>query len=442
MENPTSQKAINLINLGDSRIQKLIGQANSSNGYEREAAVIEIKRLATPQLLPTLIRRANDWVPNVSAHASDALISLLKTENRAFFIDVLPDILHLVKCGRRDHSHLINSVIEFFLHSAQRTSLIEAIDHKSPKISSIAFRLCKEHDLAPQHDLLLIAINSKNITVVRGAAYLINKIEDNEFVAIASQLIRHKCNAIASRTIKRLHLVAPQEVAKISADLIFSSDSQIRTIARDHLCSNGTDVLKVYRESLYDLKIPLHKRKMALKGIYEIQRDHAIEDLKQARAHNEPSIRALAIPLLVEVMGDDGRRIAIDGMLDDSSTVVKASSGIFVKQGFQLSVDELLNLEKTGTAPNLFNVVLFLARKGNKWNHILLLLELLILNPDRMIALQSAIGQWESKFNLSYSQPTTKQVQRLKELNSKSEKILSISRWQNLKFIVDTLNLQ
>jgi hypothetical protein len=440
MENTTSQKENNLINLGDARIQKLIGQAHSTNGYEREAAVIEIKRLAAPQLLPTLIRRANDWVPNISAHASDALISLLKTENRAFFLEVFPDILHLVKCGRRDHSHLVNSVIEFFLYAAQRASLVDAIDHKNPKVNAIAFRLCKERNLVPQRDLLLMAIKSNNIAVVRGAAYLINEIEDNEFVAIASQLIRHKCNAIASRAIKRLHLIAPQEVAKISVELIFSSDAHIRTIARDNLCSKGTDALKIYRDSLYDLNMPLHKRKVALKGIYEMQHDHAIEDLKQASAHNEPSIRALAIPLLVEVMGDDGRRIAIDGILDDSSTVVKASSGIFVKQGFQLSVDELLSLEKTGTAPNLFNVVLFLARKGNKWNHILLLLELSIFKPDRVIALQSAIGQWESKFNQSYSQPTIKQVQRLKELHSKSEKILGKSRWQNLKFIMDTLD--
>lgn len=335
---------------------------------------------------------------------------------------------------------MINAVIEFFLHATQQASLIGAIGHKNPKISAIAFRLCKEHNLATQHDLLLMAIKSNNIAVIRSAAYLINEIEDRELVAVAPQLIKHKCNVIASRTIKRLNFIAPEEVAKISMDLIFSSDLHIRAIARSYLCGDGIDVLTIYRSNLYDLNLPLHKRKAALKGIYEMRRDQAIEDLKQARTHNEPSIRAIAIPLLVEIMGDDGRKIAVDGMLDNSSSVVKASSGIFIRQGFQLSVEELLQLEETGSAPNLLNIIFFLAKKGNKWNHIILLLELSISKPEQAVALQSAIGQWESRFNLSYSQPTAQQIKRFIELHSKSEKTLNKIRWQNLKFTLDTLD--
>lgn len=435
-----SQQSNNLIDLDNARIQRIIGHAHSANGYEREAAVIEIKRLGAPQLLPTLIRRANDWVLNISLHATDALISLLKAENKAFFIEVLPDILHLATCGRRDHSYLINSVIEFFLDADQRPLIIDAIDHKNSKISSIVFRLCKEHNLIPKHELLSLAASSNNIAVVRGAAYLINAIDDNEFLVIAPQLIRHKSNVITSITVKRLNLIAPQEVAKIALDLIFSRDAQIRVIARDHLIRIGVDTLKIYRDSLYDLNMPLHKRKVALIGIYEMQRAHAIDDLQKAITHSEASIRAIATPLLVEMMGDNGRRIAIEGMLDESSSVVKASSGIFVKQGFQLSIEELVRLEKIGTAPNLFKVVLFLARKGNKWNHILILLDLLTMKHDQVATLQSAISQWESTFNLSYYQPTAEQKRRLIELHSKSEKTLTKIRWQNLKFIIDTLN--
>jgi hypothetical protein len=97
-------------------------------------------------------------------------------------------------------------------------------------------------------------------------------------------------------------------------------------------------------------------------------------------------------------------------------------------------------LEKTGTASNRFNVVLFLARKGNKWNHILTLLNLLTMKHDHVAALQNAIIQWESKFNNSYYQPTEEQIRKLIELHSISKTTLNKIRWQQLKFIIDTLN--
>lgn len=408
-------------------------QANSSCDYEREAALIELKRIGSPQLLPTLIRRLNDWVTQVSDQANKALLDLLKTENQAYFIEALPAIMHLKKCDRRDHSNIIAAVTAYLLEENQRASLINAIQHKNQKISWLVFRLCKEHQLLPPEKLLLSAIKSHNINIVRSAAELIEKMETHQFVALAAQLIRHKCNAIASTAIKRLNAIAPPEIEKISSDLIFSHDVKVRTIAKGHLINRAEDILSIYRLSLNDTKAPLHKRKIALIGIHETFGKDGIDDLMHAKTNIEPSIRAIAISRLVEMLEDEGRSIAIAGIVDESPIVVRTAVSAFVKQGFQLSVEELLQLERTAKAPNSFDAVMFLAKKGDKWSHIILLLELMLKKPDRTNAIEQSYDQWRGSFNIKQTQPTKEQVKTIMALSKNQQ-------WTSLKFIMDTLS--
>ena len=441
MENSNSQKATNLINLSDARIQKLIRQANSHSGYEREAALRELKRIGSPQLLPTLIRRMNDWVKPVAALASDALISLLQSENQAYIIEMLPEILHLEKCDRRDHRPITSAVISYLLEMSQRDSLISAISHKNQRISWIAFRLCKEHQLLPLKNLLLLAIACANINVIRNAADFIEKLEIADFLALAPLLIRHKCNAIASRSIKQLNLIAPLEIAKVSMDLLFSPDHKVRAIAKDHISAQAGDALIIYRRSLIDTNMPLYKRRIALIAIHETCGEESAPDLTEATTHVEPSIRAVAISRLVPMIGDSGRSVALNGIRDESPSVARAAALAFVKQGHQLSVEELLQLEHTSRATNRFEIVMFLAKKGNKWNHIQLLLELIIKKPDQAVAIQQATGQWITNFNLRQTQPTKDQVKAITGAHSRCENILNKQLWDGLKFIVKYIGL-
>lgn len=268
---------------------------------------------------------------------------------------------------------------------------------------------------------------------MRNAAELIEKLENSEFLVLAAQLIQHKCNAIASTSIKRLNGIAPQEVEKISVDLVFSHDAKVRTIAKEHLISRGADILSIYRLGLNDTKAALHKRKIALIGIHETFGRDCIDDLRHAKMHREPGIRAIAISRLVEILQDEGRSIAIEGIADESPTVVRAAVSAFVTQGFQLSVEELLHLEQTAKAPNSLDALLFLAQKGDKWNHIILLLELTLKKPDRADAIQQSYGQWMGKFNIKQTQPTKEQVRTIIALSENQQ-------WVTLKFIMDTLS--
>lgn len=419
MENQVSQSNLSLKTLESKHLQKLIGQSSSSNGYEREAAVIAIGQLRTPPLIPTLIRRVNDWVANVSIRASYAIIDLLKTEHQNFIIDALPEIMRLATCNRRDHSRFIATVIDFLLSKNQHASLINAILHKNQKVSTIAFRLCRDHNLIPKNQLLLLAIKSSNIAVVRAAAGHINEIDGEEFLALAQQLIWHKCNAIASRAIKRLSILAPDEIERLSLDLIFNRDAEIRKIARQHLTLQGADSLTIYRQWLNNPSTPIWKQRIALIGTCEIAGEKSVDDLILATTSTEPSLRSLAISLLVDVNENIARSIAITGLFDESPKVVRISAKAFLKKGFQLSAEELLHLTYEGQSPNRLEVAMFLAKKGNKWENLIFLLELQLKNRASADAIQLAYFQWHSNYNRRQTQPTPAQLKRINSLHSR-----------------------
>lgn len=432
MENLPPQQQSNLINLREARIQKLINQASSPNGYEREEAVIVIEQLRTPLLIPTLIRRVNDWVANVSIRASYAIINLLKTEYQDFIIDALPEIMHLAKCNRRDHSRFIATVIDFLLNENQHASLINAIHHKNQKVSAIAYRLCRDHNLIPKNQLLLLAIKSSNIAVVRAAARHINEIADQAFMVLAQQLIWHKCNAIASRAIKRLSILAPDEIEKRSLDLIFNRDVEIRKIARQHLALQGLDALTVYRNWFIDSSTPLNKRRLALTGICETAGDNAIDDLMRAKTCAEPGLRLLAISRLIEINDDEAKSIAFIGLLDESPKVVRASAKALITQGLQLSADELLHLSTHGQSSNRLDVAMFLAKKGNKWDHLIFLLELMQGKSEEEAAIQQSFSHWHWNYNRRQTQPTSDQLAKIKLFHS-TDTLITRSLLQILK---------
>lgn len=425
MESTVSQHKSEFFDIGEARIQKLIGQASSFNGYEREAAVISIKQLDAPQFLPILIRRANDWVRSVSTHATDALISLLRTENQAFFIEKLPDIFHLTKCARRDHSQLIAAVTRFLLEEDQKLTLINAIGHHNPKISGIAFRLSRSHHSVPKDELLLRAIKSNNIAVIRAGAQLINDIEDTQFLILYPELIRHQCNVVTSRTIKRLNILAPQKIEKLSGDLIFNRDIEIRKIARHYLSLGGLDALTIYRRELNDSATPLYKRRIALIGICEISIEESSYDLERAKISTQPSLRSLAITNLVKLKGEEGRSIAITGFFDESSKVVSESAIAFIKQGFQCSVEELLQLMLIGKSADRFETAMFLAKKGNKWDHIIFLFELMKRQLVAEELIRKNYVQWHTNYNRRQTQPSRQQLVRLRDFQLKDEAIAS-----------------
>src|ERR1700741_4148225 len=87
-------------------LEDLLAMSSHANGFKRENAVRRLGMLGNPMAIPSLIVRANDWVPQVRAAARDALSKLLRAGNGEAFVASLPAIMHLQTCTRDNHREL------------------------------------------------------------------------------------------------------------------------------------------------------------------------------------------------------------------------------------------------------------------------------------------------------------------------------------------------
>src|SRR5262245_55917375 len=91
----------------DAQLARLLAETTSRSGYEREQAVLTLGCLRNPASIPYLVVRANDWVAQVRTAAYAALIGMLEPPFVRAFVAALPQIQHLMTCGRADHAELL-----------------------------------------------------------------------------------------------------------------------------------------------------------------------------------------------------------------------------------------------------------------------------------------------------------------------------------------------
>ncbi|WP_269631230.1 hypothetical protein [Pelomonas sp. BJYL3] len=94
----------------DRDLERWVERGRSGNGYEREAAVHALAALRTGEAIPSLLARANDWVPEVSHAARRALTGLMSPEHVPHWLACLEQIVALQRATRVDHRALLQGL--------------------------------------------------------------------------------------------------------------------------------------------------------------------------------------------------------------------------------------------------------------------------------------------------------------------------------------------
>ncbi|WP_309722164.1 hypothetical protein [Armatimonas sp.] len=107
----------------------LLQAADSYNGYERLRAVRWLEEAQTGEELKPLLKRANDWVPQVRHAAQSALIARLTPEYAYRLACVLPEIENLQRLGRDSHAGFIGRVHALLISLEGESGLLHACHH-------------------------------------------------------------------------------------------------------------------------------------------------------------------------------------------------------------------------------------------------------------------------------------------------------------------------
>ena len=217
-------------------------------GYKREAAVLQLGVLKDPVAISELLKRANDWVPEIRSAAKIAVLKLATPENAEAFVMSLPELYHLHKCGRAKHGKFISEIERYLIEPINVLNILNGLNDNDSEVSRACFALALKHKLADTDQFILRALQHKDVNIRLRASHLLHDLDEEEKQLALKIAIEDKHMPIRREAFLSLLQVWGNE--GLAKKMLFDEHPGIREIAVAHLSKVGEDVQYTYLHSL------------------------------------------------------------------------------------------------------------------------------------------------------------------------------------------------
>ena len=219
-----------------------------NEGYKREAAVLQLGTLGDPVAISELLKRANDWVPEIRSAAKIALRKLATPENAEAFVMSLPELYHLRKCGRANHSQFISEIESYLIEPLNVLKILGGLNDSDSEVSRACFALVLKHKLADTDQFILNALQHKDVSIRLRASHLLPDLDEELKKQALKIAIKDKHMPIRREAFLNLLQIWGNE--GLAKNMLFDEHPGIREIAVAHLIKAGEDVQYTYLRSL------------------------------------------------------------------------------------------------------------------------------------------------------------------------------------------------
>jgi hypothetical protein len=226
-------------------------RVRSSNGYEREQALVEIGRFPDPKYLPDTIDRLNDWVPQVRAAAIHAYEAVVEKATPNDLLRAWRAMDLLARARRADHQYTIAAFqrrVTVAMEDAARNALIEG---ESGALAAFLFRGELEHYSGVNCAYVAQRLCARHARVSTIATEWIDKHAVPEEKTAA---IRRGCASQHTRTrqwaLRQIELLPADEAKNVLRDHLFELNSTVRNIVSLKLRLTQTDHLNLAEETM------------------------------------------------------------------------------------------------------------------------------------------------------------------------------------------------
>ena len=213
----------------------------NGNGYVREKAVGKLGELQTDNVLPFIIFRLADWVPNVRKIAKYELKRFIKAENHQELINNLSLFEWLQKVKRTSLLETYNEVIEFLL-TDNRTETLESFHKINDKERRI---LAKEISKRIQSDNEInLLINDKHFLIRLLSLNHFDRLTDNQ----KKKLLNDKSAKIRQSALYKFK--GSKDFENLLRNYLADKSLSIRHLARFYLKEASIDFKEFYTKNL------------------------------------------------------------------------------------------------------------------------------------------------------------------------------------------------
>ncbi|HEX6036517.1 hypothetical protein [Longimicrobium sp.] len=386
--------------------------AGAASGYVREAAVQRLADVRTGGELAPLLLRANDWVAPVRRRAQDALRARVVPAYAPHWICAMRLVLRLRETGRGDNGPLVDSVMDLLRGDDVRAAVLEGLYTPDRVGARACYTILLRSGAPDLQDIVFRALGSDDVVVRLEAARAAARLDDGALAELLPWMMADpflRVRMTAMELAERRGLAGLPELGRALLDRSPAGRAHARAVVTR---AGPMDFAAFYRN---EIRADSPRLAEAIAGLAETGRAEDAEVIRPALAHTRPRVRVAAIRALARLAGDRHldafllslgsltprvSRAAADALRDRTRLVDEAAIASAFAAESPLHARE--------------NALELLAWRG-KWDGLVWILQALTDSDPRIReAAGTLLERWRQRFNRTFAQPTSAQLERVR----------------------------
>jgi len=410
----------------------LMGLARSCDGYQREAAVVELVRRADPQAIPVLLVGVGDWVLEVRRAAMQGLAVFMRDEFIAQWAHALPELAFVYRVRRTDLRDL-RSAIEDFL--ARNIDLLEqhapALDDEMRRWLFTLRLQQRTPDQPALQDLLGRAVRSNDLLTALLCLNAADRLQaPASRRAVFESASRSRLPRVRMMALRELLSLQEHDARPLLRGMCFDTSAAVRSLAVGALASERDEISARAKEILDRPGCEARWTVSALHVLHLLEDPQAIVLARSMAQSPAVPLRRLARWLMLSAAQGDELDEQLMALAADPSPKMRRLAVDRIRRGAPLpNPDALmrLGLERRELAMD----VIAMLGSGSPWDRLLFVMKLLDGEPPSgrlRNAINIELDAWGKAMANSYVQPRQDRAASLAALWGRRFELLPANR--------------
>lgn len=413
------------------------------DGYVREAALKRAAELRSPDLLPAIVDRLNDWVPQVRRRAAGLVLDWLPMLDADVALRLLGTVQHLRTAGRADHSAWLQAFERAVVVQVGADRLTAEVTGPNTVIARTCFRLLEEHGLADAATRVRLGLsNGTDIVLAHKAAEALARLNADDREALSRSALRSPFGMVRATALRSLLSDGADTYRALATDMLADPNSWVRLVANSWLERQGIDSAPLFAARLEAPDSSITVLRACLMGLAETGKRDRLDLVQRMTTHPSARVRSHAFSAWRQLAPGDKDLIAERLLADESRRVRQAVLAMSRKHGAFVPFDVAWALlRERGDVDLMLRYV-----QSEPWQRLALIAELETASrSDQALRerLRHELIDWIDSSRLHYTRPTDAQRARLAQPDARADllALLGHNDWRarGLAFELDNL---
>lgn len=413
----------------DERLSSLVAGC-SRNGHQRESAVAGLAMSADGLLLPVLVLRTADWVPQVRERARRSLTAALRSAGTSALLAAASVATAIGSWARGGHAV---EAVAGALRAASDGVLASARTHQDIGVRRLAYRLWLESGRSRHEEVMRAALSEQDgVCRLLCAEWLVADAVRDRRVDVLEGLLREGSTKVGIEALTALvKLGRPETGVAHLAD----RSAMMRATAQWAVRRAGRSPAAMYRNALA-ADSPAGRTRALVAGLGECGTHQDVDVLLPFLEHPSPRVRAEAVRA-VRRLGGSLTRIA-RMLADPAPVVVRAVKQALRGQSDAVPAARLWELLAAGSPPHVRLGAYEQLRAKDTWTRVHVDLHLLAARDGELgHRAQADLIDWSrSSAATAYRAPTKETTLRLGRLIDAAEPLIGAQQARQLRWIL------